>query len=89
MKRVFIVIMIIGLFASCSNANGTKKFLMSQGYTDIETRGFDFWAHGKSDLTTTAFTATLPNGKRVRGAVSDKGPLTFGPRMNIRIWDTY
>jgi hypothetical protein len=87
MKRVIVLIAVIIVLSSCSDADGTKVFLQEQGYTEIETTGYDLWADGKDDWTTTGFVATSPNGERIRGAVSDKGPLCFfRPRMNIRVW---
>lgn len=87
MKRVFILVLVALLFVSCSDAKNTTEFLTNQGYTNIETFGFDFLAAGKDDWSTTRFTALSPTGKTVKGAVSDKGPLCFfRPRMNIRIW---
>lgn len=87
MKRLVMVLLIV-LLASCTNSKGTIKFLEAQGYTDIKTTGFDFFAHGREDWSTTGFTAKNSNGKTVKGAVSDKGWSLFRPKMNIRIWST-
>jgi hypothetical protein len=54
----YLIIIIFSIFiVSCSDAKGTEKFLESQGYSDIKTYGFDFWAHGKDDWSTTRFIA--------------------------------
>lgn len=87
MKKIIVLVLVAIIFTACSNADGTKEFLQEQGYTEIETTRYDFWADGKDDWTTTGFKAVSPTGEHVRGAVSDKGPLCFfRPRMNIRIW---
>ena len=88
MKRIILILFVVFALASCSNASKTVEFLEQQGYTNIKTTGFDFLAHSKDDWSTTGFEAVAPNGKRVRGAVSDKGPMTlWRPRMVIRVWD--
>lgn len=89
MKKLTIIAIMLAAVAlsSCSNAQRTTEFLESQGYTNIRTAGFDLFAHGKEDWTTTGFEAVAPSGKRVKGAVSDKGPFAFfQPRMVIRVW---
>lgn len=89
MKKLFggMILILVLLFASCSDPGGATKFLQSQGYTDISITGYDFFAKGKDDFTSTGFTAITPNGDFVKGAVTDKGPITFRPRWNIRIWN--
>jgi hypothetical protein len=84
----YLIIIIFSIFiVSCSDAKGTEKFLESQGYSDIKTYGFDFWAHGKDDWSTTRFIAKASDGKYYEGAVSDKGPMAlFRPKWNLRIW---
>lgn len=47
------------------------------GYKNIQTTGFDFMTHGEEDWSTTGFVAISSTGKRVTGAVSDKGPINF------------
>lgn len=90
MKRTIILITVLMIMMGCTNPKGARTFLEQQGFTSIEIKGFDLLAHGKDDLTTTAFTAIEADGHRVDGAVSDKGPLQlFRPRWSIRIRKRY
>lgn len=85
MKKLLILVLVFSL-TSCTNQKGAIAFLTSQGYSNIETTGFDILAHGEDDLSTTGFITTSLTGKTVKGAVSDKGWSLFRPKMNLRIW---
>ena len=85
MKK-FSLLFVAFLFISCTNPSGATAFLESQGYTDIQTGGYDWLLSNKGDYTVTTFTAKNANGKVVKGAVSENfGFLGLGARMSIKI----
>jgi hypothetical protein len=67
-KKLAAITIIIGLGA-CSDAPTAERVLRENGYTDIKTTGYDFFACGKGDNFSTGFTATSPNGHKVSGSV--------------------
>jgi hypothetical protein len=66
--RTVLILAVVALCA-CTQPDRTKKLLEAQGYTDIQTHGYDFFACGKDDETATEFSAKSPNGTAVKGAV--------------------
>jgi hypothetical protein len=86
MKRLFIIGALALVLISCSDSRGSEKFLEHEGFTEITMGGFDFFAHGRDDWTTTHFTARNAAGRMVTGAVSHKPIYFIGPQWVIRIW---
>jgi len=57
------------MLSACTNSSDTISVLSSQGYKDIQTTGYSFFACSKDDTFSTGFTATSPTGSRVEGTV--------------------
>jgi len=62
-------LMLFLAFCGCSDSQGTKDLLRSQGYTDIVTTGYDWFSCGEDDTYATGFRAKSSNGSNVRGVV--------------------
>ena len=67
MKRIILAAAIA--LAGCTNADGTRRVLEAQGFTNIEVKGYSLFGCSKDDTYHTAFEATGPSGKRVSGVV--------------------
>lgn len=64
----YLVVALLGLMLSaCTNDNGTRRALESQGFTDIQTHGYSVFGCGEDDDFSTSFTATNPKGQRAKG----------------------
>lgn len=68
--------------AGCSDPDGAKRVLAEQGYSQIETDGFDWFACPKDDTYATAFVARGPNGLMVHGTVC-RG-FFFGSHIRVK-----
>lgn len=62
-------LLVAGCISGCSNADGARRVLEAQGFTDIQTHGYALWGCGKDDTWATKFSATGPTGKQVSGVV--------------------
>ena len=71
MKKLLIVLfMALALcMGGCTDAPEAQKVLKSQGYTQVQTTGYQFFGCGKDDGWHTGFTAVSQNGTRVEGVV--------------------
>ena len=68
MKK-FIIILFIGLLATCTAPNETERVLEANGYTNIRIEGYSFFGCGEEDDFSTKFSATSPFGQPVTGVV--------------------
>ena len=71
MKKVFLVVACLFALSlsACSNSEDAYRALSNAGYTNITTKGYDWFACGQDDFYHTKFTATNPSGKQVNGVV--------------------
>lgn len=69
MIRAIVVVMALGILAGCSDPQGAERTLKGAGYSSIKTGGYSWFACGKNDSYSTAFTAKGPTGIEVSGAV--------------------
>lgn len=74
MKKVIVLLLAV-MLVGCTDSSTAKRVLQSQGFTDVRITGYKAFACSGDDTTSTGFTATSPNGTRVRGAVC--GGLLF------------
>lgn len=68
MKKMIGICIAISLCA-CTRPDATKELLTSQGYKDITTTGYSFFACSEDDSFATGFKATSPTGQNVSGTV--------------------
>ena len=68
MKKAIMVCAVLSLCA-CTRPDATKDLLASQGYKDVTTTGYSFFACGQDDSFATGFEATSPTGQRISGTV--------------------
>ncbi len=66
----FILLMIIAGCMNGSDPEGTEKVLREQGYTEIQTQGYRWFAGGRDEHRVTEFTALSPAGYKVTGVVT-------------------
>lgn len=57
------------LLTGCTQPDRSKALLESQGFTDVEITGYNFWACSEDDQYSTGFKAKSPTGKPIAGAV--------------------
>ena len=55
--------------AGCTNSSDAKKALESEGFSNIQTQGYGWFACSKDDTFSTKFTAVNSQGKKVSGVV--------------------
>jgi hypothetical protein len=67
MKRLLCLVALA--LAACTDDEGARRSLESQGFTDVQIGGYDAWSCGNDDTTATKFTAKNQAGKRVSGTV--------------------
>jgi hypothetical protein len=70
MKRLLVVLLLVFVLVAC-NPKGATNVLEIEGYTDIEITGYDFLSCSDSDIFSTGFIATNPQGVRIRGVVCE------------------
>lgn len=72
MKTKLLALLALALLglSACTDADGTRRTLSAQGYTDIEITGFRPFMKGKDDTFSTGFKAKSPGGQVVTGAVT-------------------
>ena len=69
MKAVVVgAVMLVGL-TGCSVPDKATETLKNNGYTDIKTDGYAWFACGEKDFFSTKFYAKSPSGQQVSGAV--------------------
>ncbi len=70
MKNIFVVFgILVVLMFGCTDKDGARSILQSQGYTDVQITGYEFTSCGKDDSLHTGFSAKSPAGIQVTGAV--------------------
>ena len=57
------------MFSACSNSNDAVRVLQENGYKNIQTTGYKFFACGRDDFYSTGFVAPSVNGTEVNGTV--------------------
>ena len=67
-KRFAMLAVTLGL-AGCTDAGHAVDLLTRQGYTNVQTHGYDWFACSEDDVFQTRFSATAPTGARVNGTV--------------------
>ncbi len=68
MKIIVLLISILTVIG-CTDESGTIHALQSQGFTNVQTTGYEPFACGQDDNFSTGFVATNPAGNRVSGVV--------------------
>ena len=66
---VAVLLIVLLLVAGCTAPDDAKATLEAQGYTDVETTGYDFWACSEDDHWQTGFKAASPAGEEIEGTV--------------------
>jgi len=69
MKYLFIVLIALLGFSSCTNNNDGKRILEANDYTDIEFTGYSWFSCSEKDFYATGFKAKSPKGHEVKGCV--------------------
>ena len=57
------------LATACTDPDGARRALADAGYTDVRIGGYDVWGCDDKDTFATAFEATGPTGRPVKGVV--------------------
>lgn len=66
-KYLLLVLSVLAL--GCTDESSTREALEAQGMTDVQIVGYAPFSCSKDDGTSTGFTATNPQGRRVEGVV--------------------
>lgn len=66
MKYLIILMLALG---ACTSTETSVEVLEKQGFTNIQTTGYDFFACSEEDTFHTGFTATNTRGQTVSGVV--------------------
>lgn len=69
MKKLFIIVGLVGILCGCTQPDTATRALESAGYTKIQLDGYSIFGCGKDDTFHDKFTAIGTNGKVVHGAV--------------------
>lgn len=69
MKKLLLIFLIALTLSACTDENGSKRVLESNGYKNVQTTGYNFFACSDSDTFATGFIAESPNGQTVSGTV--------------------
>jgi len=69
MKQMLVIAAIALLSTGCTQPDHALQVLESQGYTDIQIQGYDWFNCSKDDTYHDKFTAKGPSGKTVSGVV--------------------
>lgn len=56
MKK-FIIVILAFIISGCTNADNARRILEADGYTDIQMRGYDWFACSEDDMFHDKFTA--------------------------------
>jgi hypothetical protein len=67
-KAIILTSSIYCLFG-CTNDSKATSVLAAQGYTNIQTTGYNFMACSKGDFYNTGFSAKSPTGQQINGTV--------------------
>lgn len=70
-KTILIAAMALSVAACGTRSESAEQLLNQQGYTDVETTGYNMFSCSEDDNFKTGFTATAPNGERVSGTVCE------------------
>ena len=65
----FIIVFLAISITACTDSNGTRSVLQSNGMTDISITGYQFFGCSKEDIVRTGFKATSISGQKVEGVV--------------------
>ncbi len=69
-KLILLFLLTTMVFASgCSSQSDANRALKAAGYTNVQIKGYDFFACGQDDFFHTKFTAKNPVGNQVSGTV--------------------
>ena len=63
------VVLIALLATGCTDADGARRSLQEQGYTQVQTEGYSWFGCGKGDTFATRFSAKSVAGLQVKGVV--------------------
>lgn len=66
---IFSVVVISLGVSGCTDASNAERILSSQGYTDIQITGYDFFGCSDDDFQHTRFKAKSVNGSNISGTV--------------------
>ena len=69
MKRIILLCATALAILSCTDTEGARKVLESQGFRNIEITGYNFFGCGKDDAVHTGFSATGLDGNPIEGTV--------------------
>ena len=72
MKKIILLLaalLLIVMMCGCTKPGKATEILTSQGYTNIEITGYDWFECSEDDLYQTGFIANAPNGTPVEGVV--------------------
>jgi hypothetical protein len=72
------------LLWGCTSEADASRVLRVSGYKNVQLTGYDWWGCGKGDTTCTGFTATAPNGERVKGSIGC-GLTGCGKNCTVRL----
>ena len=67
-KTIAIAIMMLTL-GGCTDPQGAKEALQSQGFSDINITGYKMFMCSENDVYSTGFVAKNVNGQTVKGSV--------------------
>jgi hypothetical protein len=66
---IFLAVFLVTSMGGCSDPEGARRILESQGHTQVETLGYSYFSCGESDVYATQFRALSPTGTPVSGTV--------------------
>lgn len=68
--KMLLLMLLVAVFSGCTRPESTIELLESEGYTNVETHGYAFFACSQDDWFHTKFSATK-NGHIIKGTVCE------------------
>lgn len=69
MKKALVALTMVLALSACTDSDFTVELLESQGYTNVQTKGYNWLSCSKDDDFATKFEAVSPSGHFTRGTV--------------------
>lgn len=69
MKKITILLASMLVVCGCTDPQGAKDALESQGFSDVEITGYKMFMCSENDVYSTGFVAKNVNGQVVKGSV--------------------
>lgn len=69
MKKFIMTVLAVAALSGCTDADNAERILESNGYSNIQITGYNWFGCSEDDFQHTGFNAVGPTGKPVTGTV--------------------